>query len=255
MRATKKNGNVNPHIVIFIIAGILTLSFVLAGPSIMKKFSPGRERARNAVPASIRQTAGTIPRMTHSDDQKIEKPSIEARPQIRSADVPLLADPDFRNIKWGMSPSEVQLHEKIQFTTEVDGRRTVLGGNAQAGGKNCLLIYTFIDDKLVRALYNFAETYTDYNMYYSDYRGVNETLKKMYGKPVEENSMLPRNTRPENIGVRILAGKAGFRTKWNLKNGNYVIHSLYGEKLKVSHWIEFTAYANKASMDKFDAEN
>jgi len=221
----------------------------------MKKFFPGNAISRNNTRAASQQQLEETPLDTTSGDQKIGGAATESRPQIRSEDVPQLTDPDFRNVKWAMSPDDVQLHEKIQFTTEIDGHRTVLGGNAQIGGKNCLLIYAFIDDKLLRALYNFSETYTDYNRYYHDYLGVNETLKKTYGKPVEENSMLPRNTKQQNIGVRILSGKAGFRTKWNLKNGNYVIHSLYGEQLKVSHWIEFTTYANKAVMEKLGEKN
>jgi hypothetical protein len=248
MQATGKKGTINPHIFIYILALILTMAVIFGGSFLLRYFLSRDGIARRNAHTLTTQISSDISQPASGDERKAETLSDDTTSQIASADVTKIGDADFRDVKWGMTPDEVKKREAIQFNTEIDGRRTVLGGEARIDGKNCLLIYTFIDNKLMRALCSFTETHTGRDGYHRDYQSVDEMLKGIYGKPVGENT-----AQPGNAGQN--TGNVGIKTKWNAKNGNYVIHNLYGDKQKTSHWVEYTTYANKTVMDAFDKEN
>jgi hypothetical protein len=241
MKATKNIGKTNPHIIIYILAVTLTLVIIFGGRFFLKYLLQNKITPQNTP---------HITQQTLTDAEQTEGTEL----QIQSGDASCFEDADFRNVKWGMSPDEIRNCETIHLEMEVEGRGTVLKGDTKIGGKNCVLIYSFLDNKLMRALYNFTELYADSDSYYDDFQSVDEMLKDIYGKPIEENAIQPRKTGQGNIGNKILRGEVGFKTKWNAKNENYIIHRLFGANLKALHWIEFTTYPNKSIMDAYDAK-
>jgi len=248
MRATGKKRTINPHIFIYTLALIITIAVIFGGSFMLRRFLLREQIARRNVPAQTTQISSDISQPSSGNEREAEALPGDAMLQITSGDTTKTGGADFRDVQWGMAPDEIQKRETIQFNAETDGRRIVLGGETRIDGKNCVLIYTFIDNQLMRALYSFTEIHTDRDGYHRDYQGVDEMLKAAYGKPVEENTIQPRDTGRNT-------GNVGLKTKWNAKNGNYIIHNLYGDKQKTSHWIEYTTYANKSVMDAFDKEN
>ena len=92
------------------------------------------------------------------------------------------AQTDFRNIRWGMTKIEVMASESgtpESFTgPELTYRTTMLG-------KEIYLIYEFIDNKLIHAIYVFIDQTG------SEYEEVEKILERKYGKKVmneNENS-------------------------------------------------------------------
>lgn len=84
---------------------------------------------------------------------------------------------DFRSVRWGMTKIEVMAVETLKpesFAGPNITYRTLLLG------KEMFLIYEFIDNKLIDAMYVFLVE--DEN----DYEAVADILKKKYGSPLSE---------------------------------------------------------------------
>ncbi|TCL75197.1 hypothetical protein EDC14_1003129 [Hydrogenispora ethanolica] len=88
-------------------------------------------------------------------------------------------DYDFRNTCWGMSKAEVASHESLAPLDLGGGELAYL---TTIDGKNCLLFYSFHEDRLYLGGYLFLVEHTNPNDYISDYNSLKQLLDKKYGE-------------------------------------------------------------------------
>jgi uncharacterized protein YheU (UPF0270 family) len=81
---------------------------------------------------------------------------------------------DFRDVSWGMSRLEVMAHEK---DAPVSFKEPYIHYRSRIGGQDLHLIYGFVEDKLVNAVYIVVTRDP------KDYRYFKKTLEKKYGRP------------------------------------------------------------------------
>jgi len=94
----------------------------------------------------------------------------------------------FRQASWGDSPEQVRASEKAKYEPAMSSEgmeaysTTVLGIDAYVG-------YFFVNEKLCRARYLFADKHTNENSYIVDYRNVKKELTNKYGAPGEDETL------------------------------------------------------------------
>lgn len=89
-------------------------------------------------------------------------------------------DFDFRCAKWGFSQEEVKKAEKSAPIMEKDGN---LAYSDKISNQECLAVYIFIGNKLVRSSYRIVERHTNNFDYLLDYQRLKDLLTQKYGKP------------------------------------------------------------------------
>lgn len=89
--------------------------------------------------------------------------------------------PDLRNVRWGMSKSEVMAIETDKLM--VEGEKTILY-ETKVNSKSMNLYYGFNDnDQLCQATFELSVKHTNDNDYISDYDDLKNTLSLKHGKP------------------------------------------------------------------------
>jgi len=143
---------------------------------------------------------------------------------------------DFRKTTWGMNKIQVKKTEKSKILME-DKDMLVYGGNVS--GLDCIIIYTFIEGKLVRGSYTFTKTHTNKNDYISDYNDLKETLIKKYGKPIKDTHIwkndLFRNDY-QQWGFAISLGHLVYKATWEKSNTNILL-ILCGDNYEITHTL------------------
>lgn len=120
-------------------------------------------------------------------DNKSDKGSNKAGVETNSSESVLdsvaekIADPDFRNTKWGMTKEQVKNSEEISIFDEDDSN--LLYEGLTVSNMNASLMYTFDSDHLYRGFYKFEESHTSYNLYITDYENLVKALTEKYGAP------------------------------------------------------------------------
>ena len=106
----------------------------------------------------------------------------------------LKVENSFRNITWGMSKEEVlEVESGIKFENKDLGEKKLIRSTTRIAGLKCLLIYTFIKDKLVGAAYLFDEIYQDKSYYQDDFDTLKELLIQKYGE-LENEGLVDKDT-------------------------------------------------------------
>lgn len=139
----------------------------------------------------------------------------------------------FRKTNWGMSKEEVKA---IEGRIDADDSGNALTFNSQVAGLDCLVIYIFVQNKLVRGKYAITTQHSNDNSYLTDYANLKEMLSKKYGKPVKDNVWwaddLYKDNPPE-WGMAVGAGHLTLYSEWStpetlvnviLSGDNYQIH-------------------------------
>lgn len=125
--------------------------------------------------------------------------------------------PDFRNVSWGMSMSDVKKNEnEAKSTSRIENSLFYQGVRVNEILFN--LSYDFVDDKLFRASYHTSELVND-NSYINSYESLKLALTEKYGKPVldkkiwiNENSISKSN--PNEYGLAVAVGDLAFASQW-----------------------------------------
>jgi len=160
--------------------------------------------------------------------------------------------PDFRNVSWGMSMSEVKENETEVSLSEVkDG---LFNKDVKVDGIPFFLSYHFVDDKLYEATYQASEMVND-NSYVNSFASLKSTLSEKYGQPVvdktfwvNENSTFKDN--PTEYGYAVASGDLAFVTQWEMPTTAITL-TLAGFKLENSLLIMYISPKyNKLADDK-----
>ena len=261
-----KNGTLkakSPMLIPLIACGAIT--FLLTLPI---GFFAGRFSNKNVVPVakqiSKKEDAkpNLIPKTPKSPPkksrpvQKVEPQKVE--PQVDNATpvrpLPLkVTDPDFRNIRWGMSRKEVIASESIELEA---GERTLFG-SVRIAGLDSYVVYIFAEDKLVRAKYSFTERHSNKNDYLSDFQSIRTSLLKKYGTPEDHTfwtNDLYKDDR-QDYGMAVAAGHMEKYSIWEIER-QQIILSITGDNYDIKNSVEYSSNEFDEFEDRtVEAEN
>jgi hypothetical protein len=157
---------------------------------------------------------------------------------------------DFRNANFGMTPSQILKTEKdikLQYIKNEDYLQSTLGGETDIYGIKCEAYFSFFKGKFIRGIYIFKSETKNDNLYISDYETIDKGLRQKYGKPV---TYLKYFEYKDDPGLSVVSGQGGIHTKWNLKGGRYIDHSLTGDNFEANHMLMYSTYAGDKELQK-----
>jgi hypothetical protein len=180
--------------------------------------------------------------------------------------------PDFREIRWGMSQAQVKAMERDRpaEVRQENGEAVIKYDEVKTAELSGRLIYIFANDKLVRAKYVSDAEHDELNDFIVDFRAVEPVLMEKYGKPtnqravwesdlyqqerlpyLEQDRALPSEILPsdQNAGLSISLGYL----KLYVQRGNTrtrVVHTLTGENHRIVHQIEYRSIELEALENK-----
>jgi hypothetical protein len=172
-------------------------------------------------------------------------------------------EPDFRQVRWGMSQAEVMSAEPGQpeAAQSADGETIMSYEGVKIGGLEARLIYVFAGGKLVRARYLFEKLHEDPDVYIADFRQVEPVLRELHGKPavdrlfwedddyqaepksyLEQDRATPADLLPSDpfIGKTLAAGHLTFHVEWQNER-TIILHGLAAVDGRVLHQVEYSA--------------
>jgi len=194
---------------------------------------------------------------------------------------------DFRKTNWGMSKEEVGAVEEAKVF-KYEGKSypgTVYDTNV--GGFDCFIHYYYIDNKLVRAKYDFGYDATEKDVCIRNYENLKETLINKYGEPINDEYIWIDDLYkddPDSWGVAVKKGDLVCYADWEtattritifLRNEDYNIgleiryrskelkkleEEAKGGKKKViqqekrDYEVEIKAYARKKWPDDYEMQ-
>lgn len=143
----------------------------------------------------------------------IESSEVEEAPEENA--VIVTENPDFRNVKWGMTREEVKVREDAELIADIDEG---LMYSTELTTLDMFLCYYFDNEgRLYQAIYGPNYEHSNDNLYITDYEGLKENLSKMYGKPDNDrdiwvNSLFQGD--PEYYGLAISTGDYTRIAQW-----------------------------------------
>lgn len=145
---------------------------------------------------------------------------------------------DFREVSWGMSKNEVK---KIEVGLKVvEDKEGSLVYSETVAGKDVLLSYDFIDNKLYSGIYMFTKTHENENKYISDLTAINGILKQKYGNPKTGHNWSNKTFYKDidRWGFAVTRGDVDFSFYWD--NGEtFIVNKLTGGNGKATHMVTF----------------
>lgn len=141
----------------------------------------------------------------------------------------------FRGYDWGTDRQ--MIIEKEGTPGAEDGDYIAYQG--EVGGRDCYIIFTFIDNKLKAGALQFTKKNTTELVYINDFKSLDDVLKERYGSPISSRSRFVIDRIMEDNefiseGMKLATGAIGFQTEWELENLN-IRHILQGNEFDISH--------------------
>lgn len=146
----------------------------------------------------------------------------------------------FRNTEWGMSIQKVKSTEKEEPVYEGD---KIIVYEDYLMKLPVEVIYIFVDNKLVRAKYNFIQKHTNKNDFISDYKALNKALNNKYGNADEKDHFWSEDLykdSPNDWGLALSVGHHSYFTKWETSETE-ILSALYGDNYEITMGIEYTS--------------
>ncbi|MFA7360815.1 MAG: hypothetical protein WC139_07235 [Candidatus Kapaibacterium sp.] len=165
--------------------------------------------------------------------------------------------PDFRNVNWGMSRSEVLASETKQpewnDTSMLGYRDTIL--DMPVG-----IRYSFFKDKLIEASLKFNQTHTSGVAWRNDYNQIKNQLINKYTMPVTDKVIWQNDIYRDNPAFHdtaLLMGYVYYSTYWDLPSTEIYLQ-LSGDNFTVSFLAFYYSKkfeAERKEMNKSDNKN
>lgn len=154
-----------------------------------------------------------------ADEKKRFDTSFETGVEYESARVTLSPEEsDFRNLKWEMSKNDVIYAEGTGFSEPKEN--TMYYTRVREEEYPADAEYTFIDDKLVQAIFYITEDKEDNEIGIEDYDELVNSLKNRFGEPdtqlqhyYDESAKTNDTSKHADL---IMQNKLNYRTLWSL---------------------------------------
>jgi len=144
------------------------------------------------------------------------------------------AAPDFRSVRWGMTPAAVEATETAPLVNRQPG---VLIYRVRWHGLDAFVSYHFAAGELARAVVNVQAFHPSGAAYVADYRRVQAALTQRYGPPVAEREAHDPS-RPLGPGSvwepALLLGDISRSTRWETERTRVEL-----TLKEVSHYLHF----------------
>lgn len=133
---------------------------------------------------------------------------------------------DFRQIRWGMSPTDVTTSEgKQPGETKKENIYTILYFPSTAVLEyKMTLIYQFVQDRLIAGRYALEDVYSNPNDYFKVFGAFYHLLQSKYGAPKKDNGIegiwkndFYKSRGSDTWGLAISLGHVDFVTLWETK--------------------------------------
>lgn len=153
-----------------------------------------------------------------SENNDVDSIAISTKEEttIESEPVEPIAEPSFRNAKWGMSIDEVKATEDLTITSE-DSSGLVYN-STNISGLSAIPMFAFENGSLYRGVYKFDVYHTDMNQYIEDYNNIHDALIEKYGTPDDDQTIwendLYKNDK-DDWGLAVYLGDLSFASRWN----------------------------------------
>lgn len=160
---------------------------------------------------------------------------------------------DFRNVKWGMSRNEVIRLEKLQLKDEEESK---LFYETAIASQQCILIYSFINDKLYSGNYLFIDKHTNFNEYINDYLNLKALLEEKYGKYTDNDQKWTQKINFDmDKGMAVAMGYLNYLSSWKT-DATEIDLLLFGDNLEVKLGISYRSikYLQEAREQKINEE-
>lgn len=147
-----------------------------------------------------------------------------------------------KSAQWGMSIEQVLEMEGKPVVRENSEGMEIIGYQKRVIDKDCLVGYLFVDNKLFKTQYNFAEHHIDKSMYLEDYEKVKNLVIQRYGEP-EGEVVDWKNPEFKNdshsLGKALGLGHVEYRSRWQTSESEIVL-SLFQMNKDVIMRIEYS---------------
>ena len=147
---------------------------------------------------------------------------------------------NFRHTRWGMTEEEVMATEK-NGSTAIEKNKNMIKYKIQILDKNFVLIYLFVQNKLIGSLYKLDEKYLNSEHFIQTYIELKEELMMKYGQPNRETTNwlndTYRNAR-NKWGLALSLGHFEYITLWETQNTT-IECSLRAENYNVLCLVEY----------------
>jgi hypothetical protein len=152
---------------------------------------------------------------------------------------------DFRHTTWGMTADEVI---KSEGKDPQERSEKIAVYSTKISGKDFLLIYQFIENKLAIAGYMLDEKHTNKTDYLADYNEIKELLIKKYGEPAEDqqewkNDLYKNNTA--KWGTAISVGHLSYTSIWETPNTTINL-ALHGDNFEIQCGVLYNSKEHQA---------
>jgi len=147
-------------------------------------------------------------------------------------------DFDFRNTKWGMSKEDVKKTESLDIIEE-DNDSIIY--NDIVSHMPVIVIYIFVDNKLVRAKYIFTTSHTNQNDYINDYDKLQELLISIYGKKFKKQVLWINDFYKDSYdhrGFAVGMGHLAYSSEWE-NQASKILLFLSGDNFEIRLVIEY----------------
>ena len=152
-------------------------------------------------------------------------------------------DFSFRKTKWGMSMQEVKNSETVK---PMDGEgwdtENVLAYKIRVLKKDVLLLYIFVENKLIRAKYMLMERHTNKNSFIQDYKDFKKVLTEKYGEPMKDDVLWLNDLYKDDYsdwGTAISLGHLTHYATWETAVTEITCF-LYGENYEITCGVEYS---------------
>jgi hypothetical protein len=206
----------------------------------------------NSTPADIAVAETTLESTTETTVEETTAATITTTIETTAATtIPITENPDVRNVKWGMTISEVKDCESEQLKYEESN--VLWYENVLVSGKYADMYYFFDDNgKLYQAGYFFTKKYSTDDLYISAYNEMKEKFDIVYGNANEEWTWLDSTFRDyygtNYSGLHIAAGRLRVVSTWETDTSDIRL-GLMGSDYTISH---VASYRDKNYVEPTD---
>lgn len=166
---------------------------------------------------------------------------------------------DFRKVRWGMSPAQVEAAEKKDGLVPLFRRDNMTVYETTINGEKFNLGYEFVNDKLAKAGYILNENFINANNYVKTFEGLKKLLVENYGNPLTDETTWSNDflkNKPDMIGNAYAAGSVESVVVWETEKTKLGLE-FFGERMKVkinvvyfSKMLDSEFQAAKKNRDK-----
>jgi len=148
----------------------------------------------------------------------------------------------FRKTYWGMSKAKILELEGEPPHQEKSYGLDIIRYQQKIRNIDCLIVYIFAENKLIKAKYIFLEEHKFKNRHIGDYKKIKDWLTEMHGMPKGSNVTWRNDLYKEDFskwGLAVSLGHLEYSSLWKTPKTEILL-SLSGENEKVSLDAEYT---------------